>query len=98
MSDTPITDEAAYDYVTGQPSLDGVVSAYVVRKLERENAALKADKEQTLGILLRWKQVTDEWLGNIESFGYGHAEPDISCGLINDTNAAIDAAREEKEI
>ena len=40
MSDTPITDKEAYDYTTGERCLDGVVSADVARKLERENAAL----------------------------------------------------------
>jgi phage shock protein A len=41
MSGTPITDKEAYDYTTGERCLDGVVSAYVVRKLERENATLR---------------------------------------------------------
>ena len=40
MSDTPITDAEAYDYETGRRWLDGVVSAHIVRKLERENAEL----------------------------------------------------------
>ena len=46
MNDTPITDAEAYDYETGMRWLDGVVSAHIVRKLERENAALRADKER----------------------------------------------------
>jgi len=40
-TDTPITDAEAYDYETGRRWLDGVVSAHIVRKLERENAALR---------------------------------------------------------
>lgn len=45
MSDTPITDKEAYDYATGERCLDGVVSADVVRKLERENAALRKERD-----------------------------------------------------
>jgi|688.fasta_scaffold739793_2 regulator of replication initiation timing len=48
MSDTPITDAEAYDYETGMRWLDGVVSAHIVRKLERENAALKEQLNHTV--------------------------------------------------
>ena len=48
MSDTPITDAEAYDYETGRRWLDGVVSAHIVRKLERENAALKEQLNHTV--------------------------------------------------
>ena len=50
MSDTPITDAEAYDYETGRRWLDGVVSAHIVRKLERENAALRDALNTALGI------------------------------------------------
>jgi len=50
VSDTPITDAEAYDYETGRRWLDGVVSAHIVRKLERENAALRDALNTALGI------------------------------------------------
>jgi hypothetical protein len=85
MSDTPITDAEAYDYETGRRWLDGVVSAHIVRKLERENAALRADKERLDWLALcpdkRISAVHDLWVND---------------GDIADMRAAIDAARKEK--
>ena len=81
MSDTPITDAEAYDYETGRRWVDGVVSAHIVRKLERENAALRADKERL------------DWL--LTPMGstvcYGHLRDNFTL-----TRAAIDAARKEQ--
>jgi hypothetical protein len=65
MSDTPITDAEAYDYETGMRWLDGVVSAHIVRKLERENAELKADNamlRQMLDLALRIPGMSDSEL------------------------------------
>jgi hypothetical protein len=85
MSDTPITDAEAYDYETGRRWLDGVVSAHIVRKLERENAALRADKERLDWLSLcpdkRISAVHDLWVND---------------GDIADMRAAIDAARKEQ--
>ena len=65
-----------------------------VKKLERENAALRADRERLLDILQRWQHMADEWYAEADQYGLG--EPNITAGMINDTRAAIDAARKEQ--
>lgn len=40
MIDTPFTDEFAYDVTSGEKSVDGVVNADIVRRLEKENTVL----------------------------------------------------------
>lgn len=62
--------------------------------LERENAALRADRERLLDILQRWQHMADEWYAEADQYGLG--EPNITAGMINDTRAAIDAARKEQ--
>jgi len=79
MSDTPITDAEAYDYETGRRWLDGVVSAHIVRKLERENAALRS----ALTTLLAW-----------EDKG-GDIPPTAARGLFRIARAALDSAMKE---
>jgi hypothetical protein len=66
-----------------------------IRDLERENAALRADKERLLDILQRWQRMADEWYAEADQYGFG--EPNITAGMINDTRAAIDAARKEAQ-
>ena len=63
-------------------------------ELERENAALRADRERLLDILQRWQHMADEWYAEADQYGLG--EPNITAGMINDTRAAIDAARKEQ--
>jgi hypothetical protein len=63
--------------------------------LERENAALREDKERHLDILQRWQRMVDEWYAEADQHGFG--EPNITVGMIIDTRAAIDAARKEAQ-
>lgn len=46
MSKSPRIDAEAFDITTGKPDIDVVVMADFARELERENAALRADKER----------------------------------------------------
>ena len=96
---TPITD-AAYDAVRSFTNEEQAVDALMEmretsRKLERENAALREDKERLLDILQRWQRMADEWYAEADQYGFG--EPNITAGMINDTRAAIDAARKEAQ-
>ncbi len=79
MSDTPLTDERSYPADCLGKTL--VVNAEWAQELERENAALRADKER-----LDWLAVSDKWfeVPATESF-----TPDTF-------RAAIDAARKEQ--
>jgi len=65
------------------------------KELERENAALRADKERLLDILQRWQRMADEWYAEADQYGFG--EPNITAGMINDTRAAIDAVSKEEQ-
>ena len=99
MSDTPITDKEAYDYATGERCLDGVVSADVVRKLERENAALRADKERLETALYFYadKSHLYETRGSFVENDEHRYCPDgaiVEHGAV--ARAAIDAARKEQ--
>jgi hypothetical protein len=67
-------------------------------KLERENAALRADKEMYAGLLpllARWLKMADDCHSECQEVGY--SEYNITAGLLCDTRAAIDAAREEEQ-
>jgi hypothetical protein len=96
MSDTPITDKEAYDYTTGERCLDGVVSAHIVRKLERENAELKEDNamlRQMLDLALRIPGMSDSELKELIQ----------NCKAVNDSKELIqnckavnDSARKEQ--
>jgi hypothetical protein len=96
MSDTPITDAEAYDYETGRRWLDGVVSAHIVRKLERENAELKEDNamlRQMLDLALRIPGMSDSELKELIQ----------NCKAVNDSKELIqnckavnDSARKEQ--
>ena len=95
MSDTPRTDAAValtslhrYDDSFGDP-IFGWVTANFARELERENAALREDKERL------------DWLGSVKC-AYYHEGP--CCWRINEDQTtdgetireAIDAARKEQ--
>ena len=62
---------------------------------QKENAALRADKERLLDILQRWQRMADEWYAEADQYGFG--EPNITAGMINDTRAAIDAVSKEEQ-
>ena len=81
MSDTPRTDAKAQFFGFNPDEGEEFVQADFARQLERENAALRADKER-----LDWLAVSDEWFDvpATESF-----TPDTF-------RAAIDAARKEQ--
>jgi hypothetical protein len=91
VSDTPRTDLAIKCI---GPTGKALVEADFARQLERENAALRADRERLLDILQRWLRMADEWYAEADQYGFG--EPNITAGMINDTRAAIDAAMKEK--
>ena len=79
----------------GLPSETIKAAAVRIKQLERENAALRADRERLLDILQRWLRMADEWYAEADQYGFG--EPNITAGMINDTRAAIDAARREAQ-
>ena len=95
MSDTPRTDEKAQFFGFNPDEGEEFVTASFCRELERENTALRADKERLLDILQRWQRMADEWYAEADQYGFG--EPNITAGMINDTRAAIDAARKEAQ-
>ena len=86
MSDTPKTDAIVAELVTF-PTPETII--YLAGKLERENAALREDKERL------------DWLGKVKC-AYYHEGP--CCWRINEDEstdaetirAAIDAARKEQ--
>jgi hypothetical protein len=81
VSDTPRTDAKAQFFGFNPDEGEEFVQADFARELERENAALRADKER-----LDWLAVSDEW------FDVPAAE-----SFVADTfRAAIDAARKEQ--
>jgi hypothetical protein len=92
MSDTPRTDAAKL--ACGFQAVPDSFLAHA-RELERENAALREDKERLLDILQRWQRMVDEWYAEADQHGFG--EPNITVGMIIDTRAAIDAARKEAQ-
>lgn len=63
MSDTPKTDAKAQFFGFNPDEGEEFVQADFARELERENVALRADKER-----LDWLAVSDEWFDIPESF------------------------------
>ena len=92
MSDTPRTDAHTRQLIDALQHPHWIEFA---RELERENAALRADKERLLDILQRWQRMADEWYAEADQYGFG--EPNITAGMINDTRAAIDAVSKEEQ-
>jgi hypothetical protein len=78
MSDTPRTDECIVVYPE-ENAYDMYVWADFARKLERENAALRADKERL------------DWLSTESGSKWAHHESE----QINITRRAIDSAMKE---
>ena len=91
MSDTPRTDKFEIDYFNEDTSHVDDVFEYA-RKLERENAALRADKER-LEWLFTWEALN--WIYWKQEFGEWSelAEPPCNEPLNRDT---IDARRREQ--
>ena len=59
--------------------------------LIRESASyrhqIETENKKYLEILTRWRDVMVEWYAEVDAYGMG--EPNISAGLVNDTNAAV---------
>ena len=93
MSETPRTDAKASDW--NEFNIydgDAVVPASFARILERENAALREDKERLITILKDLVDVAKFAMFEANNDG---AEWDIKSEL-SDARAAIDAARKEQ--
>jgi hypothetical protein len=82
MSDTPRTDAAAVRCACSTY----VVPSEFARELERENAALRADKER-----MDWLEASDFWPASLDF--WPHHLPQVGGSL----RAAIDAARKEAQ-
>jgi hypothetical protein len=86
MSDTPRTDAKAQFFGWNPEEGEEFVTASFARKLERENAELRADKER-----LDWLEASDLWPAYLD-FWPNHL-PQLGGSL----RAAIDAARKEEQ-
>jgi hypothetical protein len=60
-------------------------------ELSRESLSyrhqIETENKKYLEILTRWRDVMVEWYAEVDA--YGMREPNISAGLVNDTNAAV---------
>ena len=60
-------------------------------ELSRESLSyrhqIETENKKYLEILTRWRDVMAEWYAEVDA--YGMREPNISAGLVNDTNAAV---------
>ena len=97
MSDTPRTDQLEQAYFAGSTNFAGLTTQFedcfdFARELERENAALRADKERLVMILADVVAVAEPAMHEANNDG---AEWDVEFEL-SDARAAIDAARKEQ--
>ena len=107
MSDTPRTDDAVMFAVSHGMRLAPL--ADFCRELERENAALRADKERLTELLRRWKEFIDEAVVTEDRSNLDGDNAETVLSQINDgaeemlalltpeERAAIDAARKRAQ-
>ena len=91
MNDTPRTDKFEIDYFNEDTSHVDDVFEYA-RQLERENAALRADKERVMELIRLWETQWPTYPNTTEG-AYGAAA--VRC-CIRELRAALDAARKEQ--
>lgn len=89
MSDTPRTDAKAQFFGFNPDEGEEFVQADFARELERENAALRKDKDR-----LDWLQASAYWPFCYSEFEESSVKPLDGDG--QDLRAAIDAARKEQ--